>query len=343
MRSVAWRVARKWGLVAVFLGFAGAAVGDEQTAWSTLAERFQVAAPTMGGRQMWTDELVFREWRIQRHALTGHYRLLDGQDHRRAGGTFDQCRDELEQIKRDQSLPPIRGPVVLVLHGLTRSRTTMQSLVDHLQEQGDWTVLNVSYASTRADLAGHAAALERIIAHLDPGVTEISFVAHSLGNLVIRRYLHDVYRRADQGYPVPQFGRIVMLTPPNRGAQLAERLLTSSVLQWIWGDSAQQLAQQWDEVAADLAIPRGEFGIIAGGTGRSRGASPWLDGDDDGVIGVAETKLPGARDFLLLPVRHVEATRHAAVHAFTVNFLRTGHFIAEDQRQPLPHSGEWEG
>ena len=341
MSSVARRLGWGSGMAAVLL-WAAVSAGDEQeTRWSTVVERLQVAAPTMGGVQMWTDELIFREWRIQRHAVTDHYRLLDERDYRRAAGTFEQCREQLEQIQREQGLAPVCGPVVLVLHGLTRSRNTMQPLVDYLREQGDWTVLNVSYASTRDDLAGHAAALERIISHLDPEVTEISFVAHSLGNLVVRRYLYNVYRRADQGHPVPQFGRIVMLTPPNNGAQLAERFRSARLLKWVWGDSTMQLAQQWEDLAANLATPRGEFAIIAGGTGRSRGVSPLIEGDDDGVVGVAETKLPGARDYLLLPITHLAVTRHPSVHAYTLRFLKYGHFIADGQRKPLVRSGEW--
>ena len=33
---------------------------------------------TTGGRQIWTDQLVFHDWRIQKNSLTGHFRLLDG-------------------------------------------------------------------------------------------------------------------------------------------------------------------------------------------------------------------------------------------------------------------------
>ena len=32
--------------------------------------------PTLGGWVFWTDLLLYDDWRIQRHALTGHCRLL---------------------------------------------------------------------------------------------------------------------------------------------------------------------------------------------------------------------------------------------------------------------------
>jgi hypothetical protein len=172
---------------------------------------WNIPSPTLGGLQTWTDELVFRDWRIQRQSITGHYRLLDDRNHRRAWGTFDQCRARLDELKQQLELPPVRGTVVLVLHGLIRSRNSMTPMVEALRdasktgqapgihapepvpfsERNVWTVMNVSYASTRDGIDGHAESLGRVVDNLDPEVTEIHFVAHSLGNLVLRRYLFD--------------------------------------------------------------------------------------------------------------------------------------------------------
>jgi hypothetical protein len=60
---------------------------------------WNIPSPTLGGLQTWTDELVFRDWRIQRQSITGHYRLLDDRNHRRAWGTFEQCRARAERIE----------------------------------------------------------------------------------------------------------------------------------------------------------------------------------------------------------------------------------------------------
>ena len=79
-------------------------------AWaSSLELRGQDGAPvnfptaTLGGTQFWSDELVFRDWRIQRNVLSGHYRLLDDRDFRMAWGTLDQCRARLGELARDLS------------------------------------------------------------------------------------------------------------------------------------------------------------------------------------------------------------------------------------------------
>ncbi|MCH5373604.1 MAG: hypothetical protein JJ992_06475, partial [Planctomycetes bacterium] len=286
--------------------------------------------------QFWADELFFHQWRIQRNAVTGHYRLLDERNQRRAWGTFDQCRARLTQLKEELQLEPVRGPVVLALHGVIRSRNSMTPMIEALRKQTDWTVLNVSYASTRDTLDAHAAALGRIIDNLDPEVTEIHFVAHSLGNLVIRRYLHTCYAGEEGRRPDPRLGRIVMLAPPNNGARFAEALRKSGVLEWVWGKSTVQLAEDWETLEQSLATPQCEFGILAGGEGDDRGRNRLLAGDDDFVVSVEETKLPGARDFLVLPVYHGLIMRDRTAQEATVRFLKHGYFVSPELRQPIP-------
>ena len=43
--------------------------------------------PTMGGLLFWKDKAEIQGWRLQRHILTGHWRLLDPDDVRCAWGT----------------------------------------------------------------------------------------------------------------------------------------------------------------------------------------------------------------------------------------------------------------
>src|SRR5215208_6112827 len=64
---------------------------------------------TTGGKQFWADVWFFRDYRIQCHALTNHYRLLDGNNHRVLSGTFDLCQQKLEEIREQQKLAPMEG------------------------------------------------------------------------------------------------------------------------------------------------------------------------------------------------------------------------------------------
>ena len=310
--------------------------GDDETPAAAAGQgHLNVLTPTLGGKQLWTDELVFRDWRIQRHAYTGHCRLLDNENHRRAWGTFEQCRDALEKFKVKLLLPPLGGKVVIALHGIIRTRASMAGMCEFLERDGGYTALNVSYASTRSDLNSHAAALGLVVGNLGPGVTEINFVAHSLGNLVIRRYLADCYQQRNGLTVDSRLHRIVMLAPPNSGAHLAEIFKNNVVVDMVWGQSARQLAEGWDQLRNELAVPGCQFGILAGGIGTPEGRNRWLQGDDDLVVSVEETKLPGARDFAVLPVIHGWIMDEPLARKYTLMFLQHGHFVSEAQRHPL--------
>ena len=298
-----------------------------------------VPMPTMGGKQFWSDELFFHQWRIQRNVLTGHCRLLDGRDFRHAWGTYDECEAALDRIQRGPPPAPNARQ-----GGGCAPWTGPQPLVDGLalplpSEEGGYQVFNVEYPSTQHDIGQIAKSLRHIVDHLD-GIEEINFVGHSMGNIVIRHYLGDLAREgtgADGAgpSPAPRFGRCVMLGPPNQGARLAEVFADNALFRQIAGDAGQQLGVDWPELEKRLATPAFEFGIIAGGRSGPKGYNPMLAGDNDGVISVETAKLDGARDFIVVPVIHSFIMDNAKVQQYVLHFLQHGSFIAEKQRHPL--------
>jgi pimeloyl-ACP methyl ester carboxylesterase len=294
-----------------------------------------VATGTLGGTQFWSDELVYRDWRIQRNVVSGHYRLLDDRDFRRAWGTFEQCAARLEELKSELELPPMDGKAVVLLHGIIRSRSVMEDMAEYLDESGDFTAINVSYASTRRTLDEHAASLARVIDNLE-GIDEIHFVCHSLGNLVLRRYLGEATAESPQWRVDPRIKRIVMLAPPNQGAKLAEAFKNNKLVGLIWGPCCKQLANDWQSLETRLAIPKQQFGIIAGGRGDEEGANPLVEGDDDLVLSIDETRLPGASDFLVVNRLHGQLLGDEDVQKNVLRFLENGYFVSEADRQPIP-------
>jgi pimeloyl-ACP methyl ester carboxylesterase len=303
------------------------------------------AMPTMGGKQFWSDELFFHKWRIQRNVFSGHYRLLDEQDRRHASGTYDECLKVLDDIKQKRRLPPMKGKAVIVLHGLFRSHNSMDSLCDYLADRGGYEVFNVTYPSTRDDVGEHARSLAHIIDNLD-GIEEVNFVAHSMGNIVIRHYLGDLRKleaEKNQASTAPDairkkrpvFHRFVMLAPPNHEAQLATVFGDNILFKSVSGQSGQQLGRQWKELERKLATPDFEFAIITGGKGNEKGYNPFLSGDNDGTISVEIAKLPGARDFIVLPVLHSFIMSDPKVQELTLQFMQKGYFVSEAERHPL--------
>jgi pimeloyl-ACP methyl ester carboxylesterase len=338
-------VLRSWLAAAFVAAAAGLATcvasAQEPTAESLPVEPVierslpSVATETLGGTQFWSDELVFHDWRIQRHVTNGHYRLLDDRGFRRAWGTFEQCRARLNLLKEEYALPPLKRRVVLTMHGVIRSRSVMEGLGEYLEDHGEFTVLNVSYASTRRTLDEHAESFARVLENLD-GVEEIHFVGHSLGNLVLRRYLGEATAEKPRWRVDTRIKRIVMLAPPNQGAKIAESFKNNKLIGLIWGPCCKQLANEWSELEKQLAIPSQEFGIIAGGRGDDEGVNPFVAGDDDLVLSIDETRLPGARDFSIVNRMHGGLMNDDNVRKQVLTFLNHGYFVSAEARNPIP-------
>jgi len=310
---------------------AGKKVGKEINEISDSVFRFNLRTKTLGGKQFWTDYLVQHQWRIQKNEVTNHYRLLNAENYRYTWGTFQQCRKSLLEIGTKKKLPEVKGKVVLLLHGLGRSRGSMEELRKHLDQRAGFTALSLSYASTRASIEQHARALSSVIKNI-PQAHEIHLVGHSMGNLVIRYYL------SGKDNPDPRVARIVMLAPPNQGSALATLFKDNHLFQIFWGTSGKQIAVNWDSLAKTLATPECEFGIIAGGNITPFFNNPFIRGEDDLVLRVEETKLEGARDFAIVPSYHGRIMNHAQTKAYTSRFLEKGHFVSESHRAPIPRT-----
>jgi len=311
--------------------FCGSSLADD----SGTKETGRPAIRTMGGKQFWADELFFHKWRIQRNVLTGHCRLLDGSDHRHASGTFSHCQSTLGEIRRTKNLPPMRGKAVVVLHGLSRSRSSMESLCRFIENRGSYSVFNVDYPSTRRNVAGHARTLSRILDNLD-GIEEINFVAHSMGNIVVRHYLGDQIRHTKGKQIAPRIKRFVMLGPPNHGSRMASAFDGSRLAKTIVGRPLEELGDGWSTLEERLAIPSFPFGIIAGGKNDPSGFNPLLPGDDDGTVTIESARLAGASDFIVVPTLHSFLMEDSQVHRYTLRFLDRGFFISREERKPIP-------
>lgn len=313
---------------------------DQTSAKRTTVPRLNLKMKTLGGKQFWSDVFWLHGWRIQCNAVSQHYRLLDSRNARRAWGTYEECEAAFEELRKSapqtDAFPKMGRTVVVLLHGLGRSHDAMRKLATFLREQQNgWNVASLSYASGRLSIDEHAANLQRVLSSLEQeGVQEIYFVAHSLGNLVIRRYLGIQQTNDSKKVPAPEIKRIVMLGPPNQGSKMASMLKRNPLFRMLAGKSGQQIASL-SELKKEFPTPSCEFAIIAGGRGKEAGRNPVLDGDDDLVVSVEETKLPGARDFLVVPSLHTFIMNDSKAQQATLSFLEHGYFVSEEERKPI--------
>ncbi|MBI1850528.1 MAG: alpha/beta fold hydrolase [Planctomycetes bacterium] len=206
--------------------------------------------------------------------------------------------------------------MALVLHGIWRTQLSMKKIERALHAAG-YEVVNRSYPSLRAPLPEIAARLAESLDHYRE--RPMFVVTHSMGGLVAREYLGR-FRPANAK-------RLVMIAPPNQGAWLADRLNAHRRLgpayRMLFGRNAAHLLPS---AAKRAAIPRCEFGVIAGGTGRSRGYAGYLPGDNDGTVLVSETHLDGESDFLLLPRRHTFIMNASETIDAVLRFFESGRF-----------------
>jgi pimeloyl-ACP methyl ester carboxylesterase len=285
---------------------------------------------TLGGRQFWGDVFFFREWRIQKHVVTGHHRLLDGEDYRHVAGTFDECRDKLDEIKKERKLEPMSGSAVVLLHGIIRSSKSMRKMRAPFEEAG-YTVFSFDYPSTQADIPSAAEYLHSVLESLE-GIREINFVVHSMGGLVVRAYLKE--------HEDKRIKRMVMLGVPNLGANLADRVQKVGLYRLVFGPAGQQLVSAPNGLIASLPAPEFEFAIIAGARGTLNGFNPLIPGDDDGTVTVNSTRLPGAADFITVSCLHSFLMGDDDAIDCSVRFIRSGRLRKEGERHPIPKENE---
>ncbi|QDU08433.1 alpha/beta fold hydrolase [Gimesia aquarii] len=284
---------------------------------------------TMGGRQFWGDVQFFQGWKIQQNVLTKHYRLLNSSDQRYESGTLEECQKRLEEIKQAQQLKPMQGKAVILIHGIIRSSKSFEKMKRACQKTGR-LVVPFDYPSTQCTIPENAKYLEKVINSLK-GIEEIELVVHSMGGLVVRSWI------AQQTTVDPRIKRMVMLGVPNRGANMADRFRSNLLFKVIFGPAGQQLVTEANsDFITALPTPPFPFGIVAGGRNTLKGYNPLIPGDNDGTVGVSSTRLPGAVDFILVPVLHSFMMNDPSIIEHTLFFLKTETFRESGKAQPIP-------
>jgi len=127
---------------------------------------------------------------------------------------------------------------------------------------------------------------------------------------------------------------VVMLAPPNHGSPLGDVVSDSSVLRFLLGSTASRLGT--DPTSLPNALPPADFevGVIAGTVSRNPLGALFIDGESDGTVPVASTKLEGMTDFITVHAVHTWIMRSDVVAAQTVRFLKTGRFAHETPLRP---------
>lgn len=275
------------------------------------------------GAYRWTDCGYLSGYRIQAHHRDSTYRLLSPRGRTLCKGTYEACKQQLVQTAEREQLKRTTGGIIVLLHGLARNAWSMTSMERFLQRRWpEAEVISFQYASTSASITRHAQHLVRFL-EATQLASEVHFVGHSLGNIVLRRS----FQMASQGdWNLPPLGKHVMLGPPNQGSQIARKLTWFRPLTWFNGLSFLQLGRDWKNFESELATPPCPFGIIAGRIRPLDRIQVLLDGPNDFLVTVEETRLSGASDFLEVSVGHAWLMNNRRIQKAVDSFLRHGKF-----------------
>jgi pimeloyl-ACP methyl ester carboxylesterase len=208
---------------------------------------------------------------------------------------------------------------IVLLHGISRTALSFRKMQLALERAG-YATLNIDYPSRRAPLETLAENIHPAIELFVSGLGRpVHFVGHSMGGLLARVYL--------ARHRPEQLGRVVMLGTPNRGSEIADRLKHISAYRAFFGPAGQQLGTQRDS-AMEALLPPIDYpvGIIAGDRSIDPLSSAFLPKPHDGRVSVANTKLDGMADHVVIAAAHPWLMRNAVAIEQTIAFLRDGKF-----------------
>jgi pimeloyl-ACP methyl ester carboxylesterase len=217
---------------------------------------------------------------------------------------------------------PVRGPAgewVVLLHGLGRTSWSMKRIQWALEAAG-YNVVNLSYPSRRCAVERLSEKyLHKILATKVPvAAAKVHFVTHSLGGIVLRRYLVH--------HSMSNLGRVVMLAPPNHGSTLADSLREHALGRWILGRAGRELGTAPNQMPQRLGPVDFPLGVIAGDVSLNPFFSRVLEGPNDGKVTVESARIAGMSDFAVVHSSHTWMMWRAETLRYILAFLREGHF-----------------
>jgi len=206
---------------------------------------------------------------------------------------------------------------VVLMHGLARTSGAMKSMQKAFDAKG-YQVINVSYPSRKQTVEQLAPLVDELGYKQCRRGSVVHFATHSMGGILVRYHLtHN---------EVPQLGRVVMLAPPNQGSQVVDFLRDVPGYKLMNGPAGLQLGTDADSIPAQLGPVDFELGVIAGTRSVNMILSQFLPNPDDGKVSVANTRVEGMGDFLVLPVTHTFMMHSDVVIRQAIHFIEHGEF-----------------
>lgn len=207
---------------------------------------------------------------------------------------------------------------VVILHGIARSKSHMESLATYLKENGEYEVFNINYPSTKYNLQELTKIVHDDLASKIDSKKIVNFVGYSMGGLVVRSLINK--------YKYPNLGKVVLLASPNHGSEVADFIKNFWPYKKIYGPAGQQLTTNRPDIETLLGQVSYDLGIIAGNSTIDPFSSMIIPGDDDGKVSIISTKVKGMKDHIIVNASHTFFPSNKKVKEHTLNFLQYSKF-----------------
>ena len=210
--------------------------------------------------------------------------------------------------------------VVIMLHGLWRSSSSMQPLAKYLFDKG-YTTVRVPYPSFRYPLDELVRRVQlAILPWLESG-KNIHFVTHSLGGVIVKRLLEILTEDELQN-----INRVVMLAPPHKGSEIVDWLKNSSMgpFKKVLGPAGDFLSSEKMSLLNDRFCSNVEPAVIMGNKSSLPFFRRLLDELNDGIVSVERGRVTGIKEFKVVDSDHTFITCDDKVMQLTADFLNNG-------------------
>jgi pimeloyl-ACP methyl ester carboxylesterase len=203
-----------------------------------------------------------------------------------------------------------KDEVVVLIHGLIRTRKSMRGLGVFLEKHG-YEVVLYDYPSRKHHISEHGVRLNAFISELllNHPAKKFHFVTHSLGGIIAREALSKLTKEQ-----LSRCEHLIMLAPPTHGSSLAQICVKWFPFVNAFIRPLPELSASEEAYVHQVAIPDDvKIGVIAG---RFDAKTP-----------PPVTHIDGEKDFLIINAAHTFIMNNAKGRKAILNFLRTTSFV----------------
>lgn len=215
------------------------------------------------------------------------------------------------KIERYGNLTNTKG-IVILFHGIYGEDKDLGEITSFLEKEG-YAGVNIQYPTTEGTIQEItekyiAKEVDYYVKYLSKENTKrksqglpplkINFVVHSLGSVVLRHYLKN--NRLDN------IGKVVFISPPSHGSQLADFPL-SDVIRSTLGDAVSQFKTSPDSFVNLLGEPDYSCYVMIGNKSNNFLYSWIIPGTDDGMVPFSTARLKNCK------YKTIDNTTHTSI------------------------------